>query len=157
MSAPAAHLTPRQKARELAFQFLYRYDGQQEPLIERTEIEEDFSRHLSHFGAHELSTEFALRLIVTTLREIKRIDSIIEQFAENWKFERIAAVDKAFLRIGTAELLFFKDVPANVTLNEIIELSKLFGEKDTPSFLNGVLDPISKTPESQAGKVPSES
>lgn len=48
MSAPAAHLTPRQKARELAFQFLYRYDGQQDPLIERTEIEEDFSRHLSH-------------------------------------------------------------------------------------------------------------
>ena len=150
------HLTPRQKARELAFQFIYRFDALRDPLIETSEIESEFAKHLNHFGGLELSKEFALRLILTTLREIRKVDETIERCAENWKFERIAAVDKAFLRIGTAELLFFKDVPAKVTLNEVIELSKLFGEKDTPLFLNGILDPISKDPLALAGKVPSD-
>jgi transcription antitermination factor NusB len=157
MNSSSNHLTPRQKAREIAFQFLYRYDALKDPVIDTSEIEVEFSRHLSHFGGNELSSEFALRIILTTLREIRRIDQKIEECAQNWKFDRIAAVDKAFLRIGTAELLFFKDVPAKVTLNEIIELSKLFGEKDTPVFLNGILDPISRDPLAMAGKVPSDS
>lgn len=155
MSA-VTQLTPRQKARELAFQFIYRFDGLIDPLVETSEIESEFAKHLSHFGGNDFSTEFALRLILTTLREIRKVDETIERCAENWRFERIAAVDKAFLRIGAAELLFFKDVPAKVTLNEIIELSKLFGEKDTPLFLNGILDPISRDPLALAGKVPSD-
>jgi N utilization substance protein B len=132
-------LTPRQKAREIAFQFIYRFDQEKESLFSSTEVEAEFKKHTSHFGVHELSSEFALRLIETTLKQLQSIDATIERFAQNWKFERIAAVDKAFLRIGTAELLFFKDVPASVTLNEIIELSKQFGEIDTPLFLNDIL------------------
>ena len=58
--------------------------------------------------------------------------------------------------MGTAELLYFKEVPASVTLNEVVELSKLFGEAETPAFLNGILDPISQEPLAQAGKVASE-
>jgi transcription antitermination factor NusB len=150
------NLTPRQKAREIAFQFIYRFDQDKEADFRPSLIEEEFKKHSSHFGVHELSNEFALRLIQTTLKEIKAIDATIERFAQNWKIDRIAAVDKAFLRIGAAELLYFKDVPASVTLNEIIEISKLFGEKDTPLFLNGILDPISKDPMAMAGKAPSD-
>jgi N utilization substance protein B len=153
MSSP---LTPRQKAREIAFQFIYRFDQDKELDHRPSQIEEEFKKHATHFGVHELSTEFALRLIQTTIKELKTVDAVIEKCAENWKFDRIASVDKAFLRIGAAELLFFKDVPASVTLNEVIELSKLFGEKDTPLFLNGILDPISRDPLALAGKVPSD-
>ena len=81
---------------------------------------------------------------------------MIIKHAENWRLDRISAVDKAFLRMGVAELLYFKDVPASVTLNEVVELSKYFGEADTSAFLNGLLDPISKEPIAVAGKVPSE-
>jgi transcription termination factor NusB len=67
----------------------------------------------------------------------------------------VGAIEKSFLRMGTAELLYFKDVPASVTLDEVVELSKRFGENDTPLFLNGILDPISKLPEAQSNKVAS--
>ena len=158
MSSPnTVQLTPRQKAREIAFQFLYRFDQDLIPEANETWIREEFKKHTEHFGEFALSHEFALRLIQTTLQELKRIDSLIEKAAQNWKLERIGAVDKSFLRLGTAELVFFKEIPASVTLNEIVELSKSFGEADTPLFLNGILDPISKLPESLAGKVPSDS
>jgi len=150
-------LTPRQKAREIAFQFLYRYDPLNPTATAEHEIEVEFEKHLAHFGNFQHSREFALRLIQTTVRELARIDSLIEKQAHHWKLDRIGAIDKAFLRMGIAELVFFKEVPASVTLNEVIELSKSFGEADTPLFLNGILDPISKLPEALAGKVASDS
>jgi transcription antitermination factor NusB len=155
MSNP--QLTPRQKAREIAFQFIYRFDRDQSSPLTPSQIDEDFERHSAHFGEIKLAKEFALRLIQATLRELPTIDRLIETQAQNWKFERIGAVDKAFLRIGVSELMYFKEIPASVTLNEIVELSKIFGEEDTPLFLNGILDPISKLPEAVAGKIPSDS
>ena len=157
MNTKNTHLTPRQKAREIAFQFLYRFDQEKSTDWSESTVEEEFKKHTEHFGEFSLSHEFALRLIQTTLKEIKSIDSVIEKNAQNWKIERIGAVDKAFLRIGVAELIHFKEIPSSVTLNEIVELSKNFGESDTPLFLNGILDPISKLPEALAGKVPSDS
>ncbi len=59
--------------------------------------------------------------------------------------------------MGTAELLYFKDVPASVTLDEVVELSKRFGEAETPAFLNGILDPIAKEPDAIDKKTPSNS
>ena len=151
------HLTPRQKAREIAFQFIYRFDREPLHSLNETAIDAEFEKHSEHFGNFDHSREFALRLIKATLQNITGLDSLIESTAQNWKIERIGAIEKAFLRIGAAELLYFKEVPASVTLNEIIELSKAFGESDTPLFLNGILDPISKTPEALSGKIASNS
>jgi transcription antitermination factor NusB len=153
----SSHLTPRQKSRELAFQFLYRFDRENGAELTPEQIEKEFKKHMEHFGEFQHSYDFALRLILTTLRELGAIDSLISTQASNWKLERLGSIEKAFLRIGTAELVFFKDVPASVTLNEIIELSKGFGEEETPLFLNGILDPISKLPQAVSGKVPSDS
>lgn len=151
------NLTPRQKAREMAFQFLYRFDQDKESNLSATQIDEAFKKHEGDFGDFPQSEEFALRLIKTTLTELKHVDAMIVKHAENWRHERLGAIEKSFLRIGTAELLYFKDVPASVTLNEIIELSKSFGEAETPLFLNGILDPISQESQALAGKVPSDS
>ena len=152
-----SNLTPRQKAREMAFQFLYRFDQEKEANLTPKQIEADFKKHEGHFGGLEQSYEFALRLVQTTLSHLKEIDTLIVKHAENWKHERLGAIEKSFLRIGASELLYFKDVPASVTLNEIVELSKMFGEADTHTFLNGILDPISHEPEALSGKVPSDS
>ena len=158
MSSPdSSFLTPRQRARELAFQFLFRYDQDSEVNLTATQLEEDFGKHAEHFKTREDSLEFALRLIQNTLKELKTVDAMIKKHAENWRLERLGTIEKSLLRIGTAELLYFKDVPASVTLNEIVELSKNFGEADTPSFINGILDPISREPQALAGKVPSDS
>jgi N utilization substance protein B len=153
MSQP--FLTPRQRARELAFQFLYRFYQDKKTESTPAQIAEDYKTHVSHFESNAESEEFALRLIQTTLAHLDTIDPIILQHLENWRLERVGAIEKSFLRMGTAELLYFKDVPASVTLDEVVELSKRFGENDTPLFLNGILDPISKLPEAQSNKVAS--
>jgi N utilization substance protein B len=150
MNQPHPYLTPRQKAREVAFQFLYRLD------LEKTVDAKDFEKHAAHFQIPAESFEFAERLVRTTTTCLTAVDDMITKHAQNWRIERIGSIEKAFLRMGVAELLYFKDVPASVTLNEVIELSKLFGEADTPSFLNGILDPIAKEEQTTLGKVVSE-
>ena len=147
------HVTPRQKAREIAFQFLYRYDHEIAP----SQIFDEFTKHAEHFDCPPESFDFAARLTETTIKQLTMIDEMIQKYAQNWRLERIGAVDKSILRMGIAELLFFKDVPASVTLNELVELSKDFGEAETPAFINGILDPVSREPLALAGKVPSTS
>ncbi len=145
--------TPRQKAREIAFQFIYRFDQEQSG----SSIHDEFTTHARHFECPEESFDFAARLAETTLRQLDVVDSMIQKYAQNWRLDRMNAVDKSILRMGAAELLFFKDVPASVTLNELIELGREFGEADTPSFVNGILDPISRESMAISGKVPSTS
>jgi N utilization substance protein B len=159
MKTPHPFLTPRQRAREVAFQFLYRLD--QEKLTDDAQlfaatVEKDFEKHAAHFQPPAESIEFATRLVRTAATCLPAIDAMIVKHAQNWRLERIGAIEKAFLRMAVAELLYFKDVPASVTLNEVVELSKLFGEEDTPSFLNGILDPIALEEQAQLGKVASE-
>ena len=159
MSQPHPFLTPRQRAREVAFQFLYRLD--QEKLADDAQafaasVEKDFEKHAAHFQTPPESFEFAQRLVRTTATCLKPIDDMITKHAQNWRIERFGAIEKAFLRMGVAELMYFKEVPASVTMNEVVELSKLFGEADTPSFLNGIMDPISRETVATEGKVASE-
>jgi N utilization substance protein B len=152
-------LTPRQKAREIAFQFLFRLDQEKitdDAQLFASTVEKDFEKHASHFQVPPESFEFSQRLVRTTATCLQAIDDMIVKHAQNWRIERIGAIEKAFLRMGTAELMYFKDVPASVTLNEVVELSKIFGEAETPLFLNGILDPISKEESALKGKIASE-
>lgn len=160
-TALSPFLTPRQKAREVAFQILFSFENVNEARS-TTEAQSVFKTHYQHFSAQgaafELpgeSKDFCERLIIETLTHLPAIDEMLKKHAINWRMERFASTDKAFLRLGAAELMFFKDIPAKVTLEEIIELSKAFGEADTPKFINGILDPISKEDISIQGKVPS--
>jgi N utilization substance protein B len=146
-----AHSTPRHKAREIAFQFIYKFDQEIAP----SQVFDEFTKHAEHFECPQESFEFAARLAETTIKQLTVIDEMIKKHAQNWRLERINSVDKSILRMGIAELLFFKDVPSSVTMNELVELSKDFGEADTPAFINGILDPISREPLALAGKVPS--
>jgi N utilization substance protein B len=159
MTVAHSFLTPRQKAREVAFQFLYRIDQDkisEDAVSYASAVEKDFEKHAAHFSAPAETLEFSQRLVRTTATCLQAIDAMIVKHAQNWRIERMGAIEKAFLRMAVAELLYFKDVPASVTLNEVVELSKHFGEADTPSFLNGILDPISREETAILGKVASE-
>jgi len=71
-----------------------------------------------------------------------RIDEIISDKSKNWSLERISKVDLGILRMAIFELLFRADIPKNVTINEAIEVAKKFGTKDSPAFINGILDEV---------------
>ncbi|MBT3269848.1 transcription antitermination factor NusB [Candidatus Poribacteria bacterium] len=83
---------------------------------------------------------FATQLATLALKHLDTIDRLIEQYAQQRALHRIAKVDLALLRLGCAELLYISDVPAAVTINEMVEFAKQFGADESPRFINAVLD-----------------
>ncbi|HOM87452.1 MAG TPA: transcription antitermination factor NusB [Spirochaetota bacterium] len=126
----------RRKAREFAMQALYMYETVGTPVDELTrldwvdkEIPEDIM-------------DFALNLITGTIANIDCIDNLIKQYSRNWKFERINPVDKSILRISVYALLYCDGIPHAVTIDEGIELGKIYGSENSGQFINGILDAI---------------
>ncbi len=67
------------------------------------------------------------------------IDSAVEKHLTGWKQERISPVSKAIIRLAAYEIMFMSDVPARVSINEAVELSKKYDDEKSYSFVNGVL------------------
>jgi len=87
---------------------------------------------------------FAEDLAVGAHEKLEAIDGKIRECSRNWSLDRMSRVDLALLRMGTYELLYCKDVPTSVAINEAIEIGKRYGSKETPGFVNGILDRIGK-------------
>lgn len=83
---------------------------------------------------------FADELIFGVIENVEAIDNKIREIASNWDFERIAKIDLSILRMAIYELLFRKDIPPVVTINEAIDLSKQYSAEESRRFVNGVLD-----------------
>jgi len=88
------------------------------------------------------SLDFAEELVRGVGEHRARIDRVISEKSKNWSLERMSKVDLCILRMAIFELLFRADIPKNVTINEAIEVAKKFGTKDSPAFINGILDEV---------------
>ena len=75
-------------------------------------------------------------------RDVAALDAAIASALTNWRFDRVAAVDRNILRIATYELLHEPQTPSAVIIDEAVEMAKRFGEADSPAFVNGVLDAV---------------
>lgn len=136
-------MASRRKARILAFQALYAWDASKTALRELL----DFS-WLDQEKRDALEEElkaFARILIAGTIESIEEVDASIKSHLQNWSFERLKRVDLAILRIGAYSLLFQRDIPAQITIDEAIEIAKEYGSDDSYRFINGVLDGIWKS------------
>jgi len=126
----------RTKARECALQMLYQWDLTREPM----------DRVAGLFWQVRSSTDetraMAERLARGAQGECERLDGEIAQASQNWRFDRIAAIDRNILRLATFELMQERGTPSSVVIDEAVELAKRFSEKDSPPFVNGVLDAI---------------
>lgn len=87
---------------------------------------------------------FAETLVKGVIEYRAVIDREIRDAAKNWSLERMATVDLSILRICIYELLYQPDVPKRVAINEAIEISKRYGTKESPSFVNGLLDKVAQ-------------
>ena len=85
---------------------------------------------------------FAEELVTGVAQHKAELDAAIEEKSTNWTVPRMAKIDLNILRLAVFELLFRPDIPANVTINEAIEIAKKFGTEDSPAFINGILDQI---------------
>ncbi len=133
----------RRKAREYALQILFQADFTKKK-IEQRDLEEFWSDKKERNNVREFTEE----LVKGTLNNLDDIDRTIERFTENWLLRRMAAVDRNILRFAAYEILYRKDIPSAVTINEALEIAKKYSSLDSASFLNGVLDRLAK----EAGK-----
>jgi len=90
--------------------------------------------------AHVLA--FARELVQGVIANREELDRVITGKSRNWALTRMAKIDLNILRIGAFELLHRPDIPKSVTINEAIEIAKVFGTEDSPAFVNGILDEI---------------
>ena len=128
----------RRKSREIALQSLYMFETNHPDLasiLDFTWVEE---------VPDDDTLLFAEKLVQGTIHNISEIDDIIKRYTKNWKFDRIETIDKTVLRMSIYSLLFQKDIPAPVTINEGIELAKIFGGENSGTFVNGILDTVRK-------------
>jgi N utilization substance protein B len=88
-----------------------------------------------------------LELVLETLQDqLPEVDRALQGALENWRLERLSVMDRSILRIAAAELLFLDEIPPKVSIQEAIHLAEAYGGKDSPRFVNGVLDALYKAP-----------
>lgn len=137
----------RRQSRIIAFQALFSYDLNPRPRSELLSLE--WLEPADQQDLTEDSAFFARLLIEGTLDNLEAVDAAISSHLKNWELNRIGRVDLALLRISAYALLFRKDVPAAVTIDEAIDISKRYGSAESYRFINGVLDGIRKDPHLQ--------
>ena len=102
-----------------------------------------FEAVVAHFEMPEGAREFARELVLEVQGHIEEIDHSISSHATNWRIERMAAVDRNILRLGTYELAHTA-TPAPVILNEAVDLARRFSNDPSPAFVNGILDAVAR-------------
>ncbi len=125
----------RRECRGAALQYLYSWSVNQPG-----DIAADLGLFFEHLEQPRDHFAFAEELIHGTIAHLPEIDAHIKGLAQNWEFERIAKIDLGILRLAMFEMLYRKDIPPVVSINEAIDLSKQYSTSDSKRFINGVLD-----------------
>jgi N utilization substance protein B len=126
----------RRIIRERVVQALYAFEIGGDP------VEHVVGTILTGLKNNPAAYEFARKLVQQTITHTPEIDTVIREKVTNWDFKRIAVLDRLILRMGICELLYFKEIPPKVSMNEAIELAKLFSTQRSGQFVNGVLDAV---------------
>jgi len=124
----------RRRARELALQILYQRE------LSGTDVEAIFSEFDELQHAPAATRDFAVTLVRGVIARIEELDGWLGEQADHWRLDRMAAVDRNLLRLALYELLFEKETPSAVVIDEAVEIAKRFGSERSSQFVNGVLD-----------------
>ncbi len=131
--------TARRRARELAFRVAYQCDVTGDPPLEVWRA----------LRAEEHLSDDQAELVDDLVRELAErggeVDQALRAALESWPLERLAATDRAVLRIAAAELKARRGSPARVVLDEAIDVARRFGGAESGGFVNGVLDRVART------------
>jgi transcription antitermination protein NusB len=126
----------RRKAREIALQVLYSLN------FVNIDAQDALDLFWGNFVAPKAAKEFAAFLVQGTCEHKEELDKLIAGCSDNWSLGRMSRVDINILRLAAFELLYCDDIPPKVTLNEAVDLGKIFGSENSGSFINGILDTL---------------
>ena len=131
-------MSSRRKSRIIAVQLLYQIQLTDASVTDVIEL---------YWQNREMSEElrpFADMLVQNTTANLAAIDSVIQATSKNWKLHRMPVVDLSILRCATYEILYCEDIDAATSINEAVEIAKIYSTPDSPKFINGILDNIRK-------------
>lgn len=131
-------MASRRKSREYAMQMLFQWE-----LGGNTPEQVGASFFLERKADNEVE-RFAREIFQGTVKDIARLDQVVREHAENWRLERMAAVDRSILRAAAYELLHCPETPPHAVINEALEIARRFSGEGSVEFVNGVLDAILK-------------
>jgi len=136
----------RRRSREKTLQILYslEFNTRENPFGAVFEYYDYFELPLPHSGTHtEEEKEFVNYLINQVYSNTERIELLIEKAAINWRIDRIAYIERNILRVAVAELVDESNgIPFKATINEAIDIAKKFGSKESPGFINGIINKV---------------
>ena len=144
-----AHTTParngdhprdRSRARAWALQVLYLWEsgGEGETILLA------LSKILQSRTVAPRRVPYLEHLLETLHEHLPEVDLAVQGSLENWRLDRLSVMDRSILRLSATELLFLEDIPPKVSIQEGIHLAEAYGGKDSPRFVNGVLDALFK-------------
>jgi transcription antitermination protein NusB len=125
----------RREGRVAALQYLYAWS-----INSPADLATDLQRFFASLEKPRDQLAFGEELIHGVIEHAGEIDGRIRLLAQNWEFDRIAKIDLAILRLAIFEMLYRKDIPPVVSINEAVDLSKQFSNADAKRFINGILD-----------------
>ena len=132
-----SQFTQRREGRQAAVQYLYSW-----AINLPEDLKEDLVLFFEGFEQPRDYFAFGEDIIHGCICNLDTIDKKIRALVENWDFARIAKVDLAILRVAIFEMLYRKDIPPIVSINEAIDLGKEFSSSDSRRFINGILDRV---------------
>jgi N utilization substance protein B len=132
---PVKRSPQRRENRMCAVQFLYQWE-----LNKPDQLNDALRVFLETQDQERDYYAFTEELVHGVIEHIEAVDAEIQEHAANWTFARIAKVDLSVLRLAIYELLHRRDIPPIVSINEAIELGKIFSNPDSKRFINGILD-----------------
>jgi N utilization substance protein B len=127
----------RHHARMAVVSLLYAYD------LGNGNITEHSDEILEEKKIRNKQREFAMDLFQGVMDNIETVDAAIVKQLKDWDFSRLGSIERATLRLAGYEILY-GELDTAVVINEAIEITKAFGSEQSPKFINGVLDAISK-------------
>ena len=128
------------KSRELALQFFYGHELQERPSAESSILDNEVENFYTCFKSDQKAHPYAEQLINGICAHQQEIDNALAGCSHHWRVERMALVDRNILRIAAYEMLYIKDIPVTVAINEALEIAKRYAEPESISFINGILD-----------------
>lgn len=128
-------IVSRRQIREKVLQILYAHEMTKDP------IEPIITEQLAEVEDKEIES-FAKKLIKHTLENSGEYEKLITETVEHWDMERIAILDSIVIKMCLSEFFFFPDIPSKVSINESIDLAKIFSTRNSGKFVNGVVDAL---------------
>jgi len=133
----SAEIMKRRRSREYALQILFQLD------LTGSELNEDvWSEFWKGNDEDDDVKEFTRDIVASTKKHIVEIDEAIKKAAQHWSITRMAVIDRNILRAAAYELLYRKDIPPSVVMNEALEIAKKYSTEESAPFINGILDNI---------------